>query len=275
MTTPYPFDIRVLIRGGGEMASGIAHRLHQCHMQVLITEVAEPTAVRRSVAFAEAVYCGRQTIENVTAVRVATCSDALIEWQHDAIPLLIDPQAKIIREVMPAVIVDATMSKSGGDTKLSDAPLVIGIGPGFTVGDNVHAVIESNRGYHLGRVIWQGAAQPDTGVPAPVAGHTEARVMRAPRAGCFSSRRAIGDRVAAGDIVGEVDGAPVRAQITGLVRGMLHNGIQIRAGVKVGDIDPRGETEYCGSISDKARAIGGGVVEAIFHSYPRLKNPAT
>ena len=275
MTTPYPFDIRVLIRGGGEMASGIAHRLHQCHMQVLITEVAEPTAVRRSVAFAEAVYCGRQTIENVTAVLDATCLDALIEWQHDAIPLFIDPQAKIIREVMPAVIVDATMSKSGGDTKLSDAPLVIGIGPGFTVGDNAHAVIESNRGYHLGRVIWQGAAQPDTGVPAPVAGHTEARVMRAPRSGCFSSCRAIGDRVAAGEIVGEVDGAPVRAQIAGLVRGMLHNGIQISAGVKVGDIDPRGETEYCGSISDKARAIGGGVVEAIFHSYPRLKNPAT
>ncbi len=275
MTTPNPFDIRVLIRGGGEMASGIAHRLHQCHMQVLITEVAEPTAVRRSVAFAEAVYCGRYTIENVTAVRVATCAEALSEWQRGAIPLFIDPQAKIICEIKPAVIVDATMSKSGGDTMLGDAPLVIGIGPGFTVGDNAHAVIETNRGYHLGRVIWQGAAEPDTGVPAPVAGQTEARVMRAPRAGRFTARRAIGDMVAAGEIVGAVDGVAVRAQIAGLVRGMLHSGIQIGADVKVGDVDPRGETEYCGSISDKARAIGGGVVEAIFHSYPRLKIPAT
>ena len=275
MTTPTPFDIRVLIRGGGEMASGIAHRLHQCHMQVLITEVAEPTAVRRSVAFAEAVYRGRHTVEKVTAVLVTTCAEALSEWQRGAIPLLIDPQANILHQIRPSVIVDATMSKIGGDTQLGAAPLVIGIGPGFTVGDNAHAVIETNRGYHLGRVIWQGAAEPNTGVPAPVAGHTEARVMRAPRGGCFRSLRAIGDTVAAGDIVGEVDGAPVRARIAGLLRGMLHNGIQIGAGVKVGDIDPRGESEYCDSISDKARAIGGGVVEAIFHSYPRLKNPAT
>ncbi|MSP41187.1 MAG: EF2563 family selenium-dependent molybdenum hydroxylase system protein [Deltaproteobacteria bacterium] len=275
MTISNPFDIRVLIRGGGEMASGIAHRLYQCHMQVLITEVAEPVAVRRSVAFAEAVYRGRHTIENVTAVRVGNFTEALSEWQRGAIPVFIDPQAQIHHEMKPAVIVDATMSKSGGDSKLDDAPLVIGIGPGFCAGDNVHAVIESNRGYHLGRVIWQGAAEPDTGVPAPVAGHTEARVLRAPRSGCFKSLRDIGDRIGAGEIVAEVDGAPVRAEIAGLIRGMLHDGIQIGAGVKVGDIDPRGESEYCDSISDKARAIGGGVVEAIFHSYPRLKNSAT
>ena len=257
------------------MASGIAHRLRQCHMQVLITEVAEPTAVRRMVAFAEAVYCGRHTIEGVTAVRVASVAEALAELHRDIIPLLIDPEAKIRRQVHPSVIVDATMVKTGADTRLTDASLVIGIGPGFTVGRNAHAVVESNRGYYLGRVIWQGSAQPDTGVPAPVAGHTDARVLRAPRSGRFHALRAIGDRVQAGEMVGEVDGAPVYTEIAGVVRGMLHDGVQIGAGVKIGDVDPRGERGYCDTISDKARAIGGGVVEAIFHSYQGLKNPAT
>jgi len=269
-----PFDIRVLIRGGGEMASGIAHRLQQCRLPVLITEVAEPTAVRRTVAFAEAVYRGRHTIEGVTAVRVATVVEALAELHRGTIPLLIDPQAQIRHQFQPAVIVDATMAKRGGDTRLTDASLVIGIGPGFTVGENAHAVVESNRGYYLGRVIWQGSAEPDTGVPAPVAGHTEARVLRAPRSGCFHALRAIGDRVQAGDLVGEVDGAPVRCAITGMVRGILQDGIHIGVGAKLGDVDPRWEREYCDTISDKARAIGGGVVEAIFHSYQRLKNPA-
>jgi xanthine dehydrogenase accessory factor len=257
------------------MASGIAHRLRQCHMQVLITEVAEPTAVRRMVAFAEAVYRGCHTIEGVTAVRVATAAEARAELARGTIPLLIDAEAKIRHQIHPSVIVDATMAKKGGDTKISDASLVIGIGPGFTVGENAHAVIESNRGYHLGRVIWQGSAEPDTGVPAAVAGHTEARVLRAPQSGRFHALRAIGDRVQAGEIIGEVDGAPVQCAIPGVVRGMLHSGIQIGAGVKVGDVDPRFETEYCDTISDKARAIGGGVVEAIFHSYQRLKNTAT
>jgi xanthine dehydrogenase accessory factor len=270
-----PFDIRVLIRGGGEMASGIAHRLRQCHMQVLITEVAEPTAVRRRVAFAEAVYRGCHTIEGVTSVRVASLAEILAELRCGTIPLLIDPEAKIRHQVYPSVIVDATMAKTGGDTRLTDASLVIGIGPGFTVGENVHAVVESNRGYHLGRVIWQGSAEPDTGVPAAVAGHTDARVLRAPRSGRFHALRAIGDRVQAGELVGEVDGTPVHCAIAGMVRGMLQDGIPIGAGIKVGDVDPRWETEYCDTISDKARAIGGGVVEAIFHSYQRLKNPAT
>ena len=273
--TPNPFEILVLIRGGGEMASGIAHRLRQCHMQVLITEVAAPTAVRRMVAFAEAIYRGCHTIEGVTSVGVATAAEAFAELHRGTIPILIDPEAKIRHQVHPSVIVDATMAKTGGDTRLTDAPLVIGIGPGFIAGKNVHAVVETNRGYHLGRVIWQGAAEPDTGVPAAVAGHTDARVLRAPRNGRFRARCAIGDRVQTGEMVGEVDGAPIYTEIAGVVRGMLHDGVEIGAGVKVGDVDPRGEREYCDTISDKARAIGGGVVEAIFHSYQRLKNPAT
>jgi xanthine dehydrogenase accessory factor len=273
--TPNAFDIRVLIRGGGEMASGIAHRLHQCHMKVLITEIAAPTAVRRTVAYAEAIYDGHHAIENVKSLKVTTVHQAHELWEAGMIPIFIDPGAAVRREVKPEVIVDAIMAKQGSSTAISDAPLVIGIGPGFTAGENVHAVVESNRGYRLGRVIWNGAAEPDTGVPAPVAGYTETRVLRAPRAGLFKAIREIGDTVQRGEIVAEVDSMQISAEISGMIRGMLHDGIQVEAGVKIGDVDPRGEREYCYTISDKARAIGGGVVEAILHSCQRLKHPAT
>ena len=267
-------NIRVLIRGGGEMASGIAHRLHQCHMKVLICEIASPTAVRRSVAYADAVFNGRQIIECVEAIKVATIAEAQEIWRRGAIPLLIDPDAALGRALKPTVLVDAIMAKRHSTTTLNDAPLVIGVGPGFSAGQNVHAVVESNRGHHLGRVIWQGGAEPDTGVPAPVAGHTEARVLRAPRAGRFKALRQIGDRVDAGEIVGEIAGEPVCSAIAGLLRGMLHDGVETQVGMKLGDVDPRGERGYVDTISDKARAIGGGVLEAILHAYPSLKIPA-
>jgi xanthine dehydrogenase accessory factor len=266
-------DVIVLIRGGGEMASGIAHRLHQARLKVLITEVEAPTAVRRTVAFAEAAYQGSQTIEGVKAIRVDDLNGMRSQWKSGNIPFFIDPEARIRAIVRPDVVVDAIMAKRNSDTKIGDAPLVIGIGPGFTAGVNAHAVVESNRGYNLGRVIWNGSAEPDTGVPAPVAGHTEARVLRAPRSGYFKALRDIGDVVEHGEIVAEIDGSPLQAEIAGMVRGMLKTGVAIRAGVKVGDIDPRGETEYCYCISDKARAIGGGVLEAILHSLERFKVP--
>jgi xanthine dehydrogenase accessory factor len=263
-------DLTVLVRGAGEMASGIAHRLHRCHMKVLVTEVAAPTAVRRMVAFAEAAYQGSHDVEGVTAVKAATPDDAAKAWERGEIPLFIDPEARIRDFIKPAVIVDAIMAKKNSSTRITDAPLVIGIGPGFTAGANVHAVVESNRGYNLGRVIWAGQAERDTGVPAPVAGHTEARVLRVPRSGVFKALRKIGDFVDPGEAVAEVDGQPIPAQIHGMVRGLLKNDIQVQQGIKAGDIDPRGEREYCYLISDKARAIGGGVLEAILHS---LKHP--
>ena len=260
-------DLKVLIRGGGEMASGIAHRLHQSRMKVLITDVSAPTAVRRTLAFAEAVYLGSQTIENVTAVLVKDLAAADIEWQRGHIPLLVDPDARSCEIFVPDVLVDAIMAKKNSTTKLCDAPFVIGVGPGFVAGINAHAVVESNRGYNLGRVIWNGSAEPDTGVPATISGHAEARVFRAPRSGCFTGFREIGDHVESGDCVAEVDGVPIKAQISGMIRGMLRSGIAVAAGVKAGDIDPRGERAYCYAISDKARAIGGGVLEAILHSF--------
>jgi xanthine dehydrogenase accessory factor len=273
--TPFSLDMCVLIRGGGEMASGIAHRLHQCHMRVLITEIATPTAVRRTVAFAEAIYRGCHAVEGVKSCRVSTVDEAKKLWDVGIIPIFVDPGATVGREVKPAVIVDAIMAKKAGNTAISDAPLVVGIGPGFIVGENAHAVVESNRGYHLGRVIWHGAAEPDTGVPAPVAGYTATRVLRAPRNGLFRAIRDVGDIVQEGEIVAEVDSMPLAAGLSGVIRGMLHDAVQVEAGIKVGDIDPRGEREYCYTISDKARAIGGGVVEAILHSCQRLKHPAS
>jgi xanthine dehydrogenase accessory factor len=273
--TPFSLDMCVLIRGGGEMASGIAHRLHQCHMRVLITEIATPTAVRRTVAFAEAIYRGCHAVEGVKSCRVSTVDEAKKLWDVGIIPIFVDPGATVRREVRPAVIVDAIMAKKVGNTAMSDAPLVVGVGPGFVVGENAHAVVESNRGYNLGRVIWHGAAEPNTGVPAPVAGYTESRVLRAPRNGLFKAIRDIGDIVQEGEIVAEVDNMPLAAGVSGVIRGMLHDAVHVEAGSKVGDIDPRREREYCYTISDKARAIGGGVVEAILHSCQRLKHPAT
>ena len=271
---PSLFELRVLIRGGGEMASGIAHRLHRCHMKVFITEVAEPTAVRRTVAFAEAVYQGSQTIEGVRAVRAATAAEARQLSSGGCIAVLVDPQAAIRCEIKPEVIVDAIMAKKSSSVAIGDATLVIGIGPGCTTGVNVHAVVESNRGHHLGRVIWDGEAEPDTGVPAPVAGHTEARILRVPQTGRFKALKEIGDVVKSGEPVGEIDGVSLQARIPGMIRGLLRDGIQVQAGMKAGDIDPRGEREYCYAISDKARAIGGGVLEAILHVFGDLKVPA-
>ena len=259
-------DLKVLVRGGGEMASGIAYRLHRCHMKVVITEVAAPTTVRRTVAFGEAVYRGRQTIEGVEAVRVDSVADADAVWEKGAIPLFVDPEAGVREALHPEVVVDAIMAKKATATEKSHAPLVIGVGPGFVVGVHAHAVVESNRGHNLGRVLWQGEAERDTGVPAPVSGYTEKRVLRAPQRGLFRALREIGDAVRAGEVVAEVDGRPLRAEIGGVVRGLLKDGIAVEEGIKAGDIDPRGEAGYCYSISDKARAIAGGVLEVILHS---------
>ncbi len=256
------------------MASGIVHRLHRCHMRVFVTEVAAPTAVRRTVAFAEAVYDGTQTIEGVEAVKVASLDEGYKLSERGAVPLLIDPEAKLRAVLNPDVIVDAIMAKKNSTTRITDAPLVIGVGPGFTAGVNVHAVVESNRGYNLGRVFWEGRAEDDTGVPAPVGGYTETRVLRVPKSGLFRAHHAIGDQVDVGETIAEVDGHRVQAQIQGIVRGLLRDGIQVAQGIKAGDIDPRGERKYCYLISDKARAIAGGVLEAILHALKDLRLPS-
>lgn len=255
------------------MASGIAHRLRRCHMDVMITEIDMPTAVRRTVAFAEAIYEGAQTVEGITARRAASLAEIHLAWQRGEIPVVVDAGAAMRNEIKPAVIVDAIMAKKNLGTNIHDAALVIGVGPGFRAGVHVHAVVESNRGYRLGRVLWEGEAEPDTGVPAPVAGHALDRILRASHGGVFNAQRAIGDIVDVGEVIGSVEGVPIRASIAGLIRGMLRSGVKARAGMKVGDVDPRLERGYCYEISDKSRAIGGGVLEAILGASIDLRLP--
>ncbi len=253
----------VIIRGGGDLASGVAHRLWSAGFPVAILEISRPTVIRRAVAFAEAVYEGKATVEGVTALLAGSASEASRVLAGGMLPVLVDPAGESIRKLAPRVLVDAILAKRNLGTTLDQAPLVIGLGPGFTAGVDVHAVVETRRGHNLGRVIWNGQAEPDTGIPESVLGLTAERVVRAPQKGIFNPVAAIGDHVEAGTVVAVIEGTEVRAGIFGVVRGMLRGGLRVTAGMKVGDIDPRDERSYCFSISDKARAIGGGVLEAV------------
>ncbi len=257
--------ILVVVKGGGDLGTGVAHRLHRAGMKVVVIEVAQPTVIRRAVAFASAVYEGEVEIEGVVARRAEDASQALDLLEKGAIPVVIDPTASLVERLKPLVLVDAIVAKRNIGTNIDDAPVVIALGPGFTAGLDAHAVIETQRGHHLGRVILEGSAQPDTGLPGAVMGYTTGRVLHAPVTGVFQSVRRIGERVVEGQIVAYVDDAPVRAGISGVLRGLLADGLTVRKGMKIGDIDPRGIVEHCFAISDKARAVGGGVLEAILY----------
>jgi len=256
-------DILILVRGAGEMASGVAHDLWQVHFRVWMTETPSPLAVRREVSFCDAIYEGEKRVEGVVAKHIQTADEIPRTWEEGMIPLLVDPEAKSREILKPQVLVDAIMAKKNLGTKITDAPLVIGLGPGFAAGVDVHVVIETNRGHDLGRLIWDGQAEPDTGIPGEISGYTEERVLRIPTEGIFEARKSIGDRVNEGEIVATVDGLPVRARISGVLRGILRDGTQVGKRMKAGDIDPRGVEASCYSISDKARAIAGGVLKAI------------
>jgi len=258
-------DIRVVVKGGGDLGTGVAHRLHRAGMRIIITELSKPLVIRRAVAFATAIYSGVIGVEGVRARRVGSFEEASAAQEKGEIPLLIDPQAQVVARWEPEVLVDAIMAKRNTGTKITDAPLVIGLGPGFEAGSDVHAVVETARGHNLGRVILSGSAEPDTGVPGEVAGYTFQRVLCAPSAGTFQAVLRIGDRVEAGATVGYVGSQPVRAAIGGVLRGIVADGVEVVEGMKLGDVDPRGLVEYCFTISDKARAIGGGVLEAILY----------
>ncbi len=250
----------ILIRGAGEHATGTAHRLFRSGFRVVLTEIPEPLPVRRTVAFATAVYAGSITVEGVTAHHYAALP-AGFDWSH--LPVLVDPEAACRTTLRPEVLVDARLLKRDIDTHSTDAPLVIGLGPGFVPGDNCHVAIETNRGHDLGRVLYDRAPEADTGIPGAIGGVTAQRCFRAPHAGIFRSERTIGETVAAGDTVGTVDATPVSAAIDGMLRGLLQSGIAVATGTKLGDIDPRGRQEYCATLSDKTRTISGGVLEAI------------
>ncbi len=252
----------VLLKGGGDLGSGVAWRLYRCGFRVVILEQAQPTVIRRMVAFASAIYEGEMTVEGVTARRagVGEVADLVA---GGIIPVLIDPEGRSVADLRPAIVVDAILAKRNTGTRITDAQLVIALGPGFRAGQDCHAVVETARGHFLGRVYWDGEALPNTGIPGEVGGMREERVLRAPTEGPFEALAAIGERVEAGQAVARVAGEPVVARISGVLRGLLHPGLSVRAGQKVGDVDPRGERRYCFTISDKALSVAGGVLEAI------------
>lgn len=255
----------VIIRGGGDLATGIAHRLYQAGYQLLITEQEQPSVIRRMVSFANAVYVGSMTVEGVTARRVNSLWEAETLWQKKQIPVMVTEATDLCRKLKADVLVDATLAKKNTGIERGLAPIVIGIGPGFEAGKDVDAVVESQRGHQLGRVIYQGKARPNTGIPGIIAGMGIERLLKAPAPGIFQGEAVIGDVVKAGQQVASVNGEPVVSQIDGLLRGLLADGLTVTTGYKVGDIDPRIDPELCSLISDKARAIGGGVLEAILH----------
>lgn len=262
-------DCLVLIRGAGEMASGVAWRLFQAHFKVLLTEIPQPLAVRRMVSFCEAVHDGCQVVEGVEAVMIPDVSLAEEAWRNRRIPLLIDPDLSQARTLKPAVLVDAILAKRNLGTRITDAPWVVGLGPGFRAGSDAHLVVETNRGHNLGRIYTEGEAEANTGTPGDIGGFTGERVLRAPVSGIFRSDKTFGDLVEAGESVAEVDGHPVRAQIGGILRGLIRTGNSVSAGLKVGDVDPRGNAAFCNTISEKARSIAGAVLEGILRRYNR------
>jgi xanthine dehydrogenase accessory factor len=253
----------VVVRGGGELASGAARLLFLSGFPVAVLERPAPLAVRRLVSFAQAVFAGEADVEGVRGRLVDAPGIAAALEAGGHLPVVVDPDGSWLAESGAGVIVDARMAKRNLGTRRDQAALVLGLGPGFTAGFDVHAVIETQRGPALGRVYWQGRAETDTMEPAAVRGETDRRVLRAPRAGRFEGRCRIGDVVGPGAVVGQVGEAPVFAEVPGMVRGLLADGVRVGHGEKVGDIEPRGAAVDPARISDKARAVAAGVLEAV------------
>ncbi len=267
-------EIVVAIKGAGEMASAVAWRLYMANIRkIVMLEVSNPLAVRRMVSFCEAVHNGHQVVEGVSAVMAQGLAEIEQAWQKGSIAVVMDPEWKTISEIKPAVIVDAILAKKNLGTTLNDAPLVIGLGPGFTAGEDCHMVIETNRGHHLGRIIIEGQAEANTGIPGRIDGFAAERVLRATRGGVFNAKGSIGDQIKAGDTVGMVGEIPVNAAIDGVIRGLIQSGTRVSRGLKLGDIDPRGDRRYCDTISDKAQAIAGSVLEAVLRIFLKSQDP--
>ena len=264
----------VLIKGAGDLATGTAVRLHRAGFRVVMTDIARPTAVRRTVAFCQCMYDGTAQVEGIAARRVETAEEAAACLTAGEVPVLADPEARIRTELPFDALVDAILAKRNLGTRITDAPVVIGVGPGFTAGVDCHAVVETMRGHSLGRVIHAGSALPNTGIPGLIGGFAGERVLRAPADGVFHQLLDIGAQVRQGDVAATVNGVPMTCTLDGVLRGILPDDTPVHKGMKAGDIDPRCKVEHCYTASDKALAIGGGVLEAILDLTGALKDRA-
>jgi xanthine dehydrogenase accessory factor len=287
-----------LIRGGGDVGTGVALRLHRAGWRVIIAELLQPSAIRRAVAFASAIYDGSIEVEGTIGLGIHSDHiehEAGVCWLADQIPVVVDPDRTAAAQLHPIAVIDAIMAKHNTGTQLTDAPIVVALGPGFTAGVDCHAVIETQRGHHLGRVYYQGSAAANTGVPGNLGGQDAQRAVRAPVAGIFYAQRKIGDHVKTGDVIGRVItvdvsltdsaagrlaaidrdasqplGIVIKTKMDGVLRGLLHDGLKVEVNTKIADVDPRSEVSYCFSVSDKSWAVGGGALEAVSHLRQKL-----
>ena len=257
-------DLIILVQGGGEVGSAVAHRLHCNHFRVCISEIARPLAVSRSTCFSEAVFDGEKTIEKVTAERTSPSLNQIHQvWQKGNIPVVVDPELSIKPLIAADVIVIATMLKQKTTTQITDAPLVIGIGPGFFAGQDVHVVIESNNDDNLGKIIMNGETEKNTGIPLEIGGLKQERVIWAPASGVFLTERHIGDSINSNEIGGKLDNIHLKAPISGIIRGLLRSSVEVSRNAKLVEIDPVNDTSICFSIRDRMRTIANGVLEAV------------
>ena len=265
----------IIVRGGGDLASGTIYKLKKSGFPVLILETARPSAIRRNVAFCEAVYQGIQTVEDMTCYFAESLEQARQFISENKLTVLIDPAGTSISKLQPLAVVDAILAKQNLGTNRDMAPITVGLGPGFTAGEDVDAVIETKRGHHLGRVLWNGAAAPNTGIPGIIGGYGKERVVHSPAKGVLRNVKKITDTVSRGEVIAtvETENGPVSVEATldGILRGLIRDGYAVKTGFKIADIDPRiDEYSNCFTISDKARCIAGGVLEAVIQKKGEL-----
>ncbi|MTI48632.1 MAG: EF2563 family selenium-dependent molybdenum hydroxylase system protein [Firmicutes bacterium] len=255
----------VIVRGGGDIASGIIQKLHRSGFRVLVLEIEHPMAIRRKVSFAQGIFDGETSVEGIRCIKANDIDDIYMIWKQGHVPIKVDENCSILNKIESDVVVDAILAKRNMGTNKAMAPITIGIGPGFEAGKDVNIVIESNRGHDLGRLIFNGLPQSNTGIPGNIAGYTLERVVKAPCEGRIINKCEIGDMVEKEQVIAEINGTEVKSKIKGVLRGLIMNNTYVKEGIKIGDVDPRGIKESCFTISEKARAIGGGVLEAILY----------
>lgn len=260
------FNDIVVIRSGGDIATAVAHKLYRSGFKILILERKMPLAIRRNVVFSEAIFENQVCVEKVICKKANNLDEIYEHWRSGIIPIIVDEECEVLNSIKADVLVDGILAKKNMNTSITMAPLTIALGPGFVAGEDVHVVIETNRGHDLGRLIYEGSAERDTGIPGVIMGYGEERVFRAPCAGKVRTIKGIGDSVKKGENILYVEDMPVKSKLDGVIRGCIRDGVDVFKGLKIGDVDPRGIVKNCDTISDKARCVAGGVLEAILYS---------